>query len=99
MSKEKMNTTEINASEYLQFEDDVIAYISAALEDGNVNLISEALGDIAKSKGMSEIAARTGLSRTSLYKTLSGNGDPELGTILKVVNALGYRLQLEPINQ
>lgn len=94
-----MNTTEINASEYLQFEDDVIAYISAALEDGNVNLISEALGDIAKSKGMSEIAARTGLSRTSLYKTLSGNGDPELGTILKVVNALGYRLQLEPINQ
>lgn len=99
MSKEKMNTTEINASEYLQFEDDVIAYISATLEDGNVNLISEALGDIAKSKGMSEIAARTGLSRTSLYKTLSGNGDPELGTILKVVNALGYRLQLEPINQ
>ena len=94
-----MNTTEINASEYLQFEDDVIAYISATLEDGNVNLISEALGDIAKSKGMSEIAARTGLSRTSLYKTLSGNGDPELGTILKVVNALGYRLQLEPINQ
>lgn len=99
MNKERMKTTAFNASDYLQSGEDVITYLSAALEDGDVNLISAVLGDIAKSKGMSEISARSGLSRTSLYKALSSNGNPELATILKVVNALGYRLQLEPIDQ
>ena len=99
MVTKKQSLTAFDASEYLQSEEDVIAYLSAALEDGDVNLISAVLGDIAKSKGMTDIAAKSGLSRTSLYKALSSDGNPELATILKVVNALGYRLQLEPINQ
>jgi probable addiction module antidote protein len=99
MIKERMKTTAFDASDYLHSEEDVITYLSAALEDGDVNLISAVLGDIAKSKGMSEISTRSGLSRTSLYKALSSDGNPELATILKVVKALGYRLQLEPINQ
>ncbi len=99
MIKERMKTTAFDASDYLHSEEDVIAYLSAALEDGDITLMTAVLGDIAKSKGMSEISARTGLSRTSLYKALSSDGNPELATILKVVKALGYRLQLEPINQ
>lgn len=99
MIKERMKTTAFDASDYLHSEEDVIAYLSAALEDGDITLMTTVLGDIANSKGMSEISARTGLGRTSLYKALSNNGNPEFATIIKVMKALGYRLQLEPINQ
>lgn len=97
MITKKQSLTTFDASDYIQSEEDLIAYLSAALEDGDVNLISAVIGDIAKSKGMTEIAQKSGLGRTSLYKALSSEGNPELATILKVVKALGYRLQLEPI--
>ena len=62
-------------------------YLEAALEDGDPALIATALGDIARAKGMSEIARETGLGRESLYKALSPDGNPELSTVLKVVRA------------
>jgi len=68
----------------------------AALEDGDSSLIAAALGDIARSKGMASIAEATGLGRESLYKSLSENGNPELATVLKVVDALGLRLTAVP---
>jgi probable addiction module antidote protein len=66
--------------------------LEAALEDGDPALIAAALGDIARAKGMSEIARETGLGRESLYKALSPDGNPEFSTVLKVVRALGIRL-------
>ncbi len=68
------------------------AYLEAALEDGDPALITSVLGDIARSKGMAQIAQETGLGRESLYKALSSEGNPEFATVLKVVRALGLRL-------
>ncbi|MCK9418063.1 MAG: putative addiction module antidote protein [Nitrospirae bacterium] len=67
-------------------------YLEAAIEDSDPALISAALGDIARAKGMSQVARKAGLGRESLYKALSPNGNPEFATILKVVKALGLRL-------
>jgi probable addiction module antidote protein len=70
----------------------MVAYLEAALEDGDPALIAAVLGDIARAKGMTHIARESGLGRESLYKALSPDGNPELATILKVVKALGLRL-------
>ena len=81
-----------DASEHLETEEEVVAYLEAALEDGDPALISAALGDIARARGMSKIARDTGLGRESLYKALSAEGNPEFATVLKVLQALGLRL-------
>jgi probable addiction module antidote protein len=81
-----------DAAEHLQTEEDMAAYLEAALEEGDPGLIAAALGDIARAKGMSQVARDTGLGRESLYKALSSTGNPELATIIKVVHALGLRL-------
>jgi probable addiction module antidote protein len=70
------------------------AYLEAALEENDSGLIAAALGDIARAKGMTLIAKKTGLGRESLYKALSAQGNPELSTVLKVVKALGLQLQV-----
>ena len=81
-----------DAAEYLETEEDMAAYLEAALEEGDTALVAAALGDIAKARGMTQIAQETGLGRESLYKALSPGGNPEFATILKVVRALGLRL-------
>ena len=68
------------------------AYLEAAIEDGDPALVAAALGDIARSSGMTQIARETGLGRESLYKALSKEGNPEFATVLKVLQALGLRL-------
>ena len=78
--------------EHLQSEEDMVAYLDAALEEGDAGLIAAALGDIARAKGMSQVARDTGLGRESLYKTLSSTGNPEFATVLKVMGALGLQL-------
>lgn len=83
-----------DAATYLDTKEDIIAYLEAALEEGEPTLIVAALGDIARSKGMTYIARETGLGRESLYKALSNNGNPEFATVLKVINALGLRFQV-----
>jgi probable addiction module antidote protein len=67
-------------------------YLEAALEEGDPALVAAALGDIARAKGMAQIARKSGLGRESLYKALSPEGNPEFATVLKVVRALGLRL-------
>jgi probable addiction module antidote protein len=81
--------------EHLKTETDMAAYLEAVLEDGDPMLITAALGDIARAKGMTELARATGLGRESLYKALSAEGNPEFATVLKVIRALGLRLRAE----
>jgi len=82
-----------DAAEHLETVEDIAAYLEAALEENDPALIAAALGDIARAKGMSQIARQTGLGRESLYKALSPEGNPEFATILKVLNALGLQLR------
>ena len=79
--------------EHLETDENMVMYLEAAFEDGDPALISAVLGDIARAKGMSQIAEKTGLGRTSLYKALSPEGHPDFATVLKVINALGIKLQ------
>lgn len=79
-------------AEHLETQEDMVAYLEAAFEDGDPALIAAALGDIARAKGMTEVARKAGLGRESLYKALSPHGNPELGTVIKVMEALGLKL-------
>jgi probable addiction module antidote protein len=88
----KTKTLPWDAAEHLATEEDRAAYLEAALEDGDPALVAAALGDIARAKGMTQVAREAGLGRESLYKALSAEGNPELATVLKVVKALGLRL-------
>jgi len=92
----KTTTTQWDPSEHLGTKEEMAFYLEAALEDGDSGVIAAALGDIARSKGMSAIAEATGLGRESLYKSLSESGNPELATVLKVVDALGLKLTAVP---
>ena len=89
----KTETYPWDAADYLQTREDMIAYLDAALEDGDPKLIAAVLGDIARAEGMTHIANETGLRRESLYKALSAEGNPEFATILKVTRAIGLRLR------
>ena len=73
------------------------AYLSEALETGDVSFIAEALGVVARAKGMSQIANETHLSRESLYRALSSEGNPEFATVMSVVKALGLKLTASPM--
>lgn len=84
-------------AEHLPDDADAIAYLDAALEDGDPALVAAVPGDIARARGMSGLARQTGLGRESLYKALSLSGNPELATVLKVVGALGLRLRTEAV--
>jgi probable addiction module antidote protein len=95
MKKTKVKTMPWDASEHLKTNEDMAAYLEAAIEDGDPVVISAAIGDIARAKGMSQIARETGLGRESLYKALSPGGNPEFATILKVVRALGLKFHVE----
>ena len=83
-------------AEHLITDEDMAAYLEAALQEGDPALIAAALGDIARAKGMSQIARDAGLGRESLYKALSADGNPEFATIMKVVSALGLQLHASP---
>lgn len=78
--------------DHLETADDIQAYLEAVFEDGDPELITYALGAVARSKGMTEIARQAGLGRQSLYKALSADGRPEFATVLSVVRALGLKL-------
>ena len=95
MSKTK--TTRYDIAEHLRTREEMAAYLEACLEEanGNAAFIAKALGDIARAKGMAQVARDSGLSRESLYKALSGERSPDFDTVLKVVNALGLKLHAE----
>jgi probable addiction module antidote protein len=78
--------------DHLETADDIAAYLDAVFEDGDPELITHAIGAVARSRGMTAIARRTGLGRQSLYKALSREGHPEFATVLGVVRTLGLKL-------
>jgi len=88
----KTRTKRWNPASQLRSEGAMIAYLEAALHDGDPAVVTAALGDIARAQGMTRVARRAGLGRESLYKALSPKGNPEFGTVLKVVEALGLEL-------
>lgn len=94
----KTRTKRYDSAEYLKTSEDMAAYLEAVLEDGDPHLIVHALGNIARARGMSQIAREAGLGRESLYKALSPDGNPEFATVLKVVRALGIKLHAEPVH-
>ncbi len=83
-----------DASEYLETEADIAAYLNAALEDGDTSVIAAALGDIARAKGMTQLAKETGITRDGLYKALSPTGNPSFDTVQKVIKAFGLKLDV-----
>ena len=89
---ERTNTRPWDAAEYLETPEDMVDYLEAAFEDGDPRLIAAALGDVARSWGMTRVAAETGLGRESLYKALSPDGNPGFATVLKVLQVLGIQL-------
>lgn len=90
----KLGITPYDSAEYLKTEEDMAAYLEACLEEAGDDpaFIAQALGTIARAKGMTQLARDTGLARESLYKALSAEGNPEFATIWKVIRALGIRL-------
>ena len=87
-----------DAADYLQTAEDIRDYLEACLEEdpGDGSLLCAALGDIARARGMSEVARRTGLTREGLYKALSREGNPSFATVMKVARALGLRIRFTP---
>ena len=92
----KTETTPWDPADHLRTDEDRAAYLEAALEEGDSTLVAAALGDIARAKGMTQVAREACLGRESLYKALSPSGNPEFATILKVVAALGLQLHATP---
>jgi probable addiction module antidote protein len=86
-------------AEHLDSDEAIAAYMDAAMQDGDPALFAAALGDVARAHGMSKIARETGLSRESLYRSLAPGGNPEFGTILRVMRALGLRLTAVPVDE
>ena len=93
----KTKTTKYDVSEHLRTPEETAAYLEACIEEanGDAAFIAKALGDIARAKGMSQVARDAGLSRESLYKALSGERSPGFDTVLKVIRALGIGLHAE----
>jgi probable addiction module antidote protein len=98
MEVQEMNieTSTWDASDYLETKEDIFAYLNAVIEEGDPLLLQVALGDIAKARGMSDIAESIGVGRESLYKSLSATGNPSFQTIVKVSQALGLKVVFEP---
>lgn len=95
----KTKTSKYDVAEHLRTPEEMAAYLEACLEEanGDAAFIAKALGDIARAKGMSQVARDAGLSRESLCKALSGERTPDFDTILKVIGALGLKLHAEPV--
>lgn len=89
-------TTPFDPADYLESDEAVAEYLTAALETGDAAFIADALGVVTRARGMTRIARETGLARESLYRALSAEGNPELATVLRVVKALGLRLAARP---
>ena len=91
-----LKTTRFNAAEFLDTAKKQAAYITAALETGDADFVRDALGIVAKARGMSQVAKTAELNRESLYKALGEAGNPEFSTVMRVMRALGLTLAAHP---
>jgi len=89
-------TTRFDAADYLDTEKRQVAYIATALESGDADFVRDALGIVARARGMGAVAKNAGLNRESLYKALGESGNPEFGTVMRIVRALGLTLSARP---
>src|SRR6266852_9089256 len=94
MGKKKTKTSSYDSAEYLDSIDAINAYMEEAMETDDPAFIAKALGTVARARGMSRIAKKSGLSRESLYKALSPEGNPEFGTVIRVMQALGLKFSI-----
>lgn len=92
-----IKTRPFDMANYLNSEEEIAEYLRQVLEDNNPAELAAALGDIARARGMTQLARDTGLSRESLYKSLSGERAPSSDTLFKVIHAMGFKLTLEPL--
>jgi probable addiction module antidote protein len=92
----KVKTSRFDAADYLTTPEDCAYFLTDALETKDPAQIAHALGTLARAKGMREVARKTGLSREGLYKILSDKGNPEIATILRVLQVLGVELVAQP---
>jgi probable addiction module antidote protein len=95
-AKPRAKTKPFDPAEYLDDSDSIAAYMTEALETGDPAFIADALGVVARARGMTEVAREAGVSRESLYRALSADGNPEFATVLLVMRALGLRLSAAP---
>jgi probable addiction module antidote protein len=91
-----VKTYPFDAAEHLDGPEAIAEFITAALETGDAAFVAHAIGTAARARGMAAIAADAGLSRESLYRSLSGETKPEFDTIMRVLAALGVRLEVKP---
>ncbi|MDR2048859.1 MAG: putative addiction module antidote protein [Treponema sp.] len=82
-------------ADHINTKEEVFAYLEGALEENNIETLFDIIGAIARSQGMAKIAKETGLNRESLYKSLSRDGNPSFATIAKVIDVLGYRIEIK----
>lgn len=94
-----IETTKWDVQDYLKTPEARVAYLEAAFEGGDPKLISIALGDVARSMGMTNVAKEAGITREALHKALSDKGDPKLSTLLGVLKALGLRVTVVSANE
>ena len=90
------NYTPWDSAELLTDDEMIIEYLKAALEENDPAYFAKAVGNVARARGMTAIAEETQLGRPSLYKTLSGERDPRIGTVMKVLATLDVQLTIEP---
>lgn len=93
-AKRRIGIRQFDAAEHLRDEGEIIAYLEAALSEDDPKLLTVALGNVARAKGMTEVARKTGLTREALYRALSPAGNPEFATIFRVLHAMGLRLSI-----
>jgi len=93
-----LETTKWDVVDHLKTDEDIAYFLEAVFEDGDPALITAALGDIARARGMTQLAKDTGLAREALYRSLSAEGKPEFTTVLKVMKAFGLRLTAVPLD-
>lgn len=91
--------TRFDASEYIETEEGERAFLEDAMETNDAAFIASAIGVVAKARGMTAIAREAGMSRESLYRALSEDGNPQLSTVLKVLEAMGLKLSVEPASK
>jgi probable addiction module antidote protein len=94
-----METTKFDVADYLDSNEMIVAYLNTVLAKGNDADVIVAIGNIAKSIGMTKIANETGLSRPSLYKALSDGSKPQFETVMKVLRAIGGQIQINPSSE
>ena len=92
----KLGVKRFDAAEYLRDEADIVAYLEAAAADEDPRVLAAALGDVARARGMAQLARKTGMTREALYRSLSAEGNPGLTTLTKVLRAIGMRLSVQP---